>query len=287
MRFTLKNKLYDLQTIKKIIPVSLTQIVRCFRNEPSEHFYLFSNCLNGEIALVTGGYKGIGLSIASILLRNGAKVIITGRNESELKVVCESFSNPNISFMKWDISETENVASYYSIAESIFGKISILVNNAGVTTNGKRRLSFADMDDEHIHYVHGINTLGTRTMCTSFVNRYEKGVILNIISNTSMLPAKDAYFTSKWAIRSFTEAYAKDCQKDGKSIVVCGLCPGPVKTDMSFGANTSLYRSLIPNRRIGLPEEIAELAFRQILYAAKYGVGNGQIIICDGGEILN
>ena len=243
--------------------------------------------MNGEIALVTGGYKGIGLSIADLLLRNGAKVIITGRNENELKTVCDSFSNPNISFMKWDISETGNAAKYFSIADLIYGKISILVNNAGVTTKGERRLSFADMDDEHVHYVHGINSLGTRTMCTSFANIYKKGVILNIISNTSMLPAKDAYFTSKWAIRSFTEAFAKDCQNDGKRIVVCGLCPGPVKTDMTFGANSSLYRSLIPNRRIGLPEEVAELAFRQILSATKYGVGNGQIIICDGGEILN
>lgn len=269
---------------KKLIPVGLVRIVSSFNNEHQDIKSMLGNRLKGNVALVTGAYKGIGFAIAKRLLQDGAKVIITGRNSSKLKEAIENLHSDRVAYMEWDISDRNRCKSNYVAAEKIFGKIDILVNNAGVTTDRDKRMSFEEMDLNHIHYVHDINTLGTRQMCESFIERYQTGTILNIISNTGIIPAQDAYFTSKWALYSYTKKRGAKINDGNKTITINGLCPGPIKTDMSFGPGVSLYREEIPNHRIGLPEEVAELAFIQIL--SGLNGQNGEIAVCDGGESL-
>lgn len=285
MRFKHKGKTYNLSLKKRIIPVGLTQIVDKLQNEPIEETPLIvdGTSLDGKVALVTGAYKGIGYAIAKRLLQDGAKVIITGRSEDQLKAASDRLNTKNVSWMKWDISDRAQCENYLKEAERFFGPIDILVNNAGVSTDRKGRVIFDNMDAKHFHYVHDINTLGTRQLCMSFIERYGKGTVLNILSNTSLRPAQDAYFTSKWALRSFTEAIGKS--EERILVSVNGLCPGPIKTDMSFGPGVSMYRKEIPNRRIGMPEEVAELALMQVL--SGLAGTSGQITVCDGGEILN
>ena len=280
-----KGKIYILYLWHRIIPRSITQVIDRLNNEPliETPLVIDGKRLIGKVALVTGAYKGIGYSIAKRLLQDGAKVIITGRNEELLKAAVDRLNTKNASWMKWDISDRLNCGKYLNEAEGRFGKIDILVNNAGVSTDRKGRVDFNNIDKKHLHYVHDINTLGTRQLCMSFIEHYGVGTILNILSNTSLRPAQDAYFTSKWAIRSFTAAIGQSDIR--KEVTINGLCPGPIKTDMSFGPGVSMYRKEIPNRRIGLPEEIAELAFIQIL-SGLAGI-SGQITVCDGGEILN
>lgn len=277
---------YRIYLWHRIIPMSIVRVVQKFNKETEGHSLLINgDRLSGKVALVTGAHKGIGFAIAKRLLQDGANVIITGRNEEQLKKAVEKLKTPNVAYIQWDISDINNCTTYYDKAEKIYGPINILVNNAGVTSDRGIRLPFEEMDQKHYHYVHGINTLGTRMMCIRYAERYSEGTILNILSNTSLLPAKDAYYTSKWAIRSFTSEFGKECISKGKKITVNGLCPGPVKTDMSFDEHTSLYRKEIPNHRIGLPREIAELAFVMVLSGLKGQ--NGKITVCDGGESLN
>lgn len=287
MKIRIKGKHYNIFLIHKIIPKAIVQIIRTMNGEPKDKALVINgNKLAGKVALVTGAHKGIGYAIAKRLLQDGAKVIITGRNEQQLLNAVKSFGTHNVYCMVWDISDRANCSSYFEEAEKIFGKIDILVNNAGVTTDRKCRVNFEDMDKPHIRYIHNINSLGTRQLCIEYAKRTPSGTILNIISNTAIRGAQDAYFTSKWAIYSFTKEFGNSCMTNGKRITVNGLCPGPIKTDMSFGPNTSLYRKEIPNHRIGLPEEIAELAFIQIISGLYHGV-NGMITVCDGGESLN
>ena len=287
MKIRIKGKHYNIFLIHKIIPKAIVQIIRTMNGEPKDKALVINgNKLAGKVALVTGAHKGIGYAIAKRLLQDGSKVIITGRNEQQLLKAVKSLGTPNVASMVWDISDRSNCSFYFGKAESFFGKIDILVNNAGVTTDRKCRLKFEDMDQNHIRYVHNINTLGTRQLCIDYAQITTSGTILNIISNTAIRAAQDAYFTSKWAIYSFTKEFGNSCLTTGKRITVNGLCPGPIKTDMSFGPNASLYRKEIPNHRIGLPEEIAELAFIQIISALYNGV-NGMITVCDGGESLN
>lgn len=281
MKFQYKGHTFKLLLRKRILPVAVVEIVPELQGTPTDYkLNVNGTKLQGKVALITGAHRGIGYHIALRLLQEGAKVIITGRNVEALKNTIHQLNIPNAAYLVWDIAGgKEN--EHFNEAMGIFGSVDILVNNAGVTSNTKIRPSFEEMDETHYHYVHDINTLSTRRMCLEYAKTVKQGTILNIISNTSVLPALDAYFTSKWALYSFTKAYADELKSTGRNITINGLCPGPIKTDMT--PEESFYRKEIPNHRIGLPEEIAELAFVQILSGLKGQ--NGEITVCDGGQI--
>lgn len=282
MRFKVRGRTFNILLKKHIIPVGIEEVIPRLIGTPKEYGLIVNgDRLKGKVALVTGAHKGIGYQIALRLLKDGAKVIITGRNENKLRDTVGRLNTKNLCYMVWDIAD-RNVVEHFNEAFNIFGHIDILVNNAGVTTNTKKRLSFEDMDKDHYHYVHDINTISTMTMNRVFADISNEGTILNIISNTAVLPALDAYFTSKWALYSFTKSFGAEIKMAGKRITVNGLCPGPIKTDMTRAY--TFYRNNIPNHRIGLPEEIAELAITQILSGLKGQ--NGEITVCDGGQIL-
>ena len=281
MIFRYKGHTYKLLLKKRVLPVAIVEIVPELQDAPTEYkLNVNGTKLKGKVALITGAHRGIGYHIALRLLQEGAKVIITGRNEAALKRSILQLNTPDAAYLVWDIAGG-NEYEHFKEAWGIFGSVDILVNNAGVTSETKTRPSFEEMDKTHYHYVHDINTLSTRRMCLEYAKSVQQGTILNIISNTGVLPALDAYFTSKWALYSFTKAYAEELKSAGSSITINGLCPGPIKTDMT--PEESFYRKEIPNHRIGLPEEIAELAFVQLL--SGLNGQNGEITVCDGGQI--
>lgn len=281
MRFKIWGHHYNLLLKKHIFPIGLVEIVPKLYGAPTSYDLAIDGTkFLGKVALVTGAHKGIGFHIAMRLLKEGAKVIITGRNEQALKDTVEKLNTTNVAYMVWDIADGKE-KEHFDEAVKVFGSIDILVNNAGVTSNTKKRCSFEEMDDFHCHYVHDINTLSTKRMCEEYANSSQNGTILNIISNTGILPALDAYFTSKWALYSFTKAYAEKLRLNNVHLTINGLCPGPVRSDMTRAI--SMYRKEIPNHRIGMPEEIAELAFIQIL--SGLNGQNGEITVCDGGQI--
>lgn len=281
MKFQYKGHTYKLLLRKRVLPVAVVEIVPELRGTPVNYkLNVNGSKLQGKVALITGAHRGIGYHIALRLLQEGAKVIITGRNEEALKNTIQHLNTPNASYLVWDIAGGEEY-EHFKEAIRIYGSVDILVNNAGVTSNTKTRPSFEEMDKTHYHYVHDINTLSTRRMCLGYAKTVQHGTILNIISNTGVLPALDSYFTSKWALYSFTKAYAVELNRAGCNITINGLCPGPIKTDMT--PEESFYRKEIPNHRIGLPEEIAELAYVQII--SGLNGQNGEITVCDGGQI--
>ena len=281
MKLQYKGHTFKLLLRKRILPVAVVEIVPELHGTPTDYkLNVNGTKLQGKVALITGAHRGIGYHIALRLLQEGAKVIITGRNEEALKNTIRQLNTPNAAYLVWDIAGGKE-SEHFGEAKGIFGSVDILVNNAGVTSKSKIRPYFEIMDETQYHYVHDINTLSTRRMCLEYAKTVKQGTILNIISNTSVLPALDAYFTSKWALYSFTKAYADELKSTGRNITINGLCPGPIKTDMT--PEESFYRKEIPNHRIGLPEEIAELAFVQILSGLKGQ--NGEITVCDGGQI--
>lgn len=281
MKIRHKGHVYKILRWKRIFPVGIVEIVPELVGTPKEYLLTIDGSrLEGKVAIVTGAHRGIGYFIALRLLKDGAKVIITGRNEEALKKSVERLNTPNVAYMVWDIVDG-NETEQFRRAGDLFGRIDILVNNAGVTSDTKKRPPFEEMSEKHYHYVHDINTLSTRNMCLKFTQSFNQGTILNIISNTGVLPALDAYFTSKWALFSFTKAFAEELKAIDAKVTINGLCPGPIRTEMT--PEESFYRKEIPNHRIGLPEEIAELAFVQI--CAGLEGQNGEITVCDGGQI--
>ena len=274
------NKRYKIGFWWRLLPVSLTQLVPSFNGEKRGMSYrgTTTDRLKGKTALVTGGHRGIGESIAQILLKEGANVVVAGRSEKQLVLFKESCNTDRLDFVVWDISNTDVLKTKFDEVESKFGKIDILVNNAAVMSKSGKNVTIDIIDKEELKYVHNINVISTRMLSLEFTSRYNDGTLLNIISNNGLRPAQNVYMLSKWAIYSFTAALRNICEAKGKSINVCGICPGPTRTQMTL--RDTIVWDTCKNKRIGLPEEIGELALKLILTKSNC------IVSADGGQLL-
>jgi NAD(P)-dependent dehydrogenase (short-subunit alcohol dehydrogenase family) len=263
----------------------LHPVVSSFKNTPANYFKGKGNSLQDKIALVTGGYKGIGLAIVKSFLREGAKVIFTGRNSEQMKAVYDNLDKNNAAYIEWDITDTVQCDSLMKKAFDIFGAVDILVNSAGIYERDWRK-GFQEITGEDIVKMSRTNFIGTRSMCENYVKLIDgkKGKIINIISTTAiMVPSVPdwPYAISKWALLSYTQALGAAL---ANNISTNGIAPGPVKTDMSWKPGHSIVETRSPNGRIGLPEEIAELA---LMLAGKTGdTFHGEVLRCDGGFVL-
>jgi NAD(P)-dependent dehydrogenase (short-subunit alcohol dehydrogenase family) len=239
--------------------------------------------LAGKTALVTGGYKGIGLAIVKSFIREGANVIFTGRDAAGMKQIHARLNSANTAYMEWDITDRDNRKSLMEKAFSLFGPFDILVNNAGINKLDGKYQKFLEMTEKYVIAINKTNVTGTHDMCETYIGLLgeKKGKIINIVSNTAFRGAREAYFCSKWAILSYTKALGN---KYRGRITVNGIAPGPVKTDMMWEEGQTIIQPSIPNSRFGLPEEIAEFA---LILAGKTGdLISGQVFLCDGGEVL-
>jgi 3-oxoacyl-[acyl-carrier protein] reductase len=233
---------------------------------------------DGQVALVTGGTRGIGHAIASRLLELGARVIITGRNDFPA-LGLEMFS-----YLQADFSRREQVEGFASTVEGI-EDLSILVNCAGI--NKIHRLEvFPSQDFDEIQ---DVNTrapyLMLQAAARNMIGGERTGKILNIASiwGSHTKVGRSAYCTSKSAILGMTRAASVDLASKG--ILVNALSPGFIATQLTEqtlgAAGIEEMQALVPMGRLGTPEEIAEVA------AFLVGPGNtyltGQNIIVDGG----
>lgn len=242
-----------------------------------------------DVILVSGGSKGIGLSIAKKLIKEGATVIITGRSHSSLKEVSGSIDSDRLHVLELDISKTDFFDSKIAEIEGTIGKpITALINNAGIYST----THFPDVTEEDAIKVYNTNTIGTlllsQCLCkrwnTSESHRIHK--IINISSQGGFVGANNAYRMTKWGIRGLTAYMGKALSR--RNIIVNGVAPGIVLTDMQPNfkkQGDNLSTPLTPTGRIALPMEIAELVAFLLSNAANNIVG--QTICCDGGYSLN
>jgi NAD(P)-dependent dehydrogenase (short-subunit alcohol dehydrogenase family) len=264
----------------------LRPILSDFKNTPEDYFKgERGTSLRDKVALVTGGYKGIGLAIVKSFLREGAEVIFTGRNSEQMKTVYDNLDKNNSVYMEWDVTDTAQCGSLMKKAFDIFGAVDILVNNAGIYESNWRK-GFQETTSEDIVKMSRTNFIGIRTMCENYSNLTGNngGRIINILSTCGLkAPAKPdwSYSISKWALVSYTKALAVALSNN---IKVNGIAPGPVKTDMSWKSGQSIVELRSPNRRMSLPEEIAELA---LMLAGRTGdIISGRVFRSDGGFVL-
>jgi 3-oxoacyl-[acyl-carrier protein] reductase len=246
--------------------------------------------LKGKRILITGGGSGIGLAIAQKCLAEGAKVLITGRNEEKLQAAVKGESKPFFYALKWDVSEIEVIDSKLQEAEALLGgALDILVNNAGVVKTG----SFPNVQEDVWDDVYATNSKGlfflTQTLCSRWLSCKSSSEIkkaINISSQGGFIGATYPYRMSKWDIVGLTRGLGLKLASDG--ILVNGIAPGMTATDalpfvVKQGANA--YSDKIPIGRYIQPIEIAELAAFLMSDAANSIVG--QTIVCDGGYSIN
>lgn len=252
--------------------------------------------LDGKIAIVTGGAMGIGRGIVNVFLKYGAKVIILDNSDRLRNTILELNQKypGNINGYVVDIRKQSVLDACFNEIKNSYGKVDVLVNNAGVC----KLASFDSMSEDLRDFHFDINIVGTWMVTHTFLPllKINGGAIVNLSSVTGPMvadPGEVAYATSKAAVLGFTKSLAAELVSD--RIRVNAIMPGYVKTPMvegmakeSNGDNpTSVVDGIakaIPMRRLAEPEEIGELAAFLASQESSYITGQG--IVIDGGSTL-
>ena len=252
--------------------------------------------LDGKIAIVTGGAKGIGRGIVSVFLKYGATVIILDHSDQLKNMIMELNGKypGRINGYVVDIREQSLLDACFREIQNTYGKVDILVNNAGVC----KLASFESMSEELRDFHFDINIVGTWKVTHTFLPllKVNGGAIVNLSSVTGPLvadPGEVAYATSKAAVLGFTKSLAAELVHE--NIRVNAIMPGYVATPMVDGmakeSNESDPNSVIegiakgiPMGRLAHPEEIGELAAFLASNESSYITGQG--IVIDGGSTL-
>lgn len=246
--------------------------------------------LEGKSVIVTGSSRGIGRQIAIEFAKNGADVVINGNSRSSLESVKQEIEScgRQCRIVVGDISRIETAQELARVCVESFGKIDVLVNNAGVNS----RIPFLELPVEEWKRMMGINLDGVFYCCKAVLPHMverEEGVIINISSTASKTAHANAsicYGASKAAINSMTQKLAYEMGPH--HIRVNGICPGPILTDMSKQW-TEEYRSKvtakIPLGVLGTPKNVADVAVFLASDMAKFI--NGETINVNGGSYMN
>lgn len=244
------------------------------------------NSLKNKVILITGGSSGIGLAIAKKVLECGARVIITGRNETKLQTVLNNICSKNVKGLIWDIADINNLQKRFEEAISLYGKIDIAINNAGIWSPKQwNEINSQDWDD-----ILNVNLKGLYFMCQTeaeyFVKTNDTNKIINITSMDGIFARFHPYNASKFGANGLTKGLAKTLI--GKNVIVNAIAPGPVKTELNKdylqGLGNNEYWPETLNKRFVTKEEIAEMASYLCSDCANSIIG--QIISIDGGMTL-
>ncbi len=243
----------------------------------------------GKVAIVTGASRGIGAAIAQRLANDGMAVVInyasSSREADALAARIVAQGGKAIA-VRADVADQLAVADMFDTAEAAFGKVDVLVNNAGVMPAGLPAL--ADTDDAAFDSIFNINVKGSFNTMRQAAKRLQSGGrIVNFSTSVSglALPGYSVYAASKSAIETMTNIFAKELR--GKQITVNAIAPGPTATALFLTGKTDeviqRMSKAAPLERLGTPEDIA--AAVAFLVSADGGWINGQTLRANGGIV--
>lgn len=193
--------------------------------------------LNGKVCVVTGGTKGIGHSITEALLKNGAKVLVCGRNRSDVQAAAEKLSAlGQVEAASCDVRNEDHVRMLFEHCVASFGGVDIVINNAGVGYFGK---TVEEMSGDEFRQTLETNLFGVFYSCHHAIPHLKRrggGYIINIssLAGQNAHPRMAAYNASKFGLNGFSEALMQEVRQD--NIKVSYICPGSVNTE--FGGDS-------------------------------------------------
>ncbi|MBR3816423.1 MAG: 3-ketoacyl-ACP reductase [Clostridia bacterium] len=238
------------------------------------------------VAVVTGGSRGIGKGIAEALLKKGFTVIVTARNKGEETKELEKAYNGRVLFVPCDISKEEGRKNLALFVEESFGRLDLLVNNAGVAP--KERKDILEISPEDFDYITDINLKGTFFVTqelTPLLIKSNASRIVNISSVSAYTASvnRGEYCISKAGISMITKLFAARLAEYGVSVIE--IRPGIIETDMTAGVKEK-YEKLIaegitPINRMGRPEDVARCVVS--VAEGNFDFCTGTVIDCDGG----
>ena len=237
-------------------------------------------------AVVTGGSRGIGKGIAEALLKKGFTVIVTARSKGAEIEELEKVYNYKILFVPCDISDNEDRKNLAFFVKENFGKLDLLVNNAGVAP--KERKDILEITPEDFDYLTDINLKGTFFITQELAPlliENEKSRIVNISSMSAYTASvnRGEYCISKAGISMITKLFAARLAEHGVSVIE--IRPGIIETDMTAKVKEK-YEKLIaegitPISRMGKPEDVARCVVS--VAEGNFDFCTGTVIDCDGG----
>jgi 3-hydroxybutyrate dehydrogenase len=252
--------------------------------------------LEGKVAAVTGGTRGIGRSIAEAFVREGAKVVINGRSEEKGRLALKEMdAGDAVHFVAGDAKRREDCERVVDMAVEKFGRIDIMVNNAGGSSNNAPVVDLTDEAlDDALRWILWSTFWCTRRSLQHMIPR-QWGRIINISSLEGKCgkPGVSIYVTAKHAINGLTKACAHEVGTLG--ITVNALCPGGIETDimmdegrkaaemmgMTYEEFLDWYAKESATKRLCEVDDVSAVA---VLLASDAGSGiTGSLISIDGG----
>jgi 3-oxoacyl-[acyl-carrier protein] reductase len=244
--------------------------------------------LSGKVALVTGGSQGIGASIAEQLAEEGASVVVNySKSKSDAERIVKSIEQKGgkAVAVQASLADQKDIERLFSETKKVFGKLDILINNAGMY----EFVPLEQITAEHFHKIFDLNVLGVLIACREAVKHFSSlgGSIVNIssVASSSHIPNSAVYSATKAAVDAVTRTLASELGP--RKIRVNSINPGIVETEgtLSLGIMESDFRknteAVTPLGRLGLPKDIAPaVAF---LASDDAGWITGETLVIAGG----
>jgi len=242
--------------------------------------------LEGRVAIVTGGSRGIGFAVAERLGRVGAKVVLCSRDETRAADAARRLSEggaAEVTGVRADVAAFESVKAMAKTALERYGRIDILVNNAGIVSDGL----LLRMNDESWHKVLDTDLTGVFN-CTKLVARtmlkqhYGRIVTIGSVVGLTGNVGQANYCAAKAGVIGFTKAVARELGDRGITVNV--VAPGFIETEMTEQLNDEQKTRIVERvalGRLGTPEDIAQCVLFLVSDAASYITG--QVVRVDGG----
>jgi NAD(P)-dependent dehydrogenase (short-subunit alcohol dehydrogenase family) len=246
--------------------------------------------IDGQVALVTGGTRGIGLGIAEALAEAGARVILSSKVPKPEVVERLRSAGHKVDYIQADMEDPAAPAKLIVDAVALAGRLDILVNNAGVAKHGDTH-SFADADYRRLMTINVDSVFRACQAALGPMRAQKGGVILNIGSISGLVSnipqPQAAYNASKAAVHMLTKSLASDYV--GDNIRVNAIAPGYIDTDMTSGGLRDsvwgpVWKDMTPMRRAGVVEDIGAAALYLCSPASAYVTG--EVLVVDGGYTI-
>ena len=242
--------------------------------------------LENKVVIVTGASRGIGQEIAFLLAENGAKIVVNHSNsikDADATVAKIKSNGGNAIAIKADVSDRIQVTQLFDQTIEVFGKVDVLVNNAGVMINKKLK----DATEEDFNKQFDVNVKGVFNILQEADSRLsDNGNIVNISSTTVklMFPTYALYSASKAAVEQMTRVFSKEI---GRGISVNALAPGPTETELFLNGKSEEFidklKSMNAFDRLAQPIDIAKVALFLASDESKWI--SGQVIAANGALI--
>jgi NAD(P)-dependent dehydrogenase (short-subunit alcohol dehydrogenase family) len=237
--------------------------------------------LKNKVAVITGGSSGIGLATAKLFIAQGAKVVISGRNNDKLELAKKEINDSSLLTVKMDVSKLADIKNLYEKTEHAFGKIDVLFANAGIL--GKKKL--AEIDEDFFEQLIDVNYKGaffTIQKAIHYLNDNSSIILMSSIARAIGRPEMSVHASIKSAIVTLAQCFASELTD--RNIRVNSISPGLIKTsnvDKYPQEKLDMFSKIIPIGRMGESDEIAKLVLFLASEDSSYITGSDFII--DGG----